>query len=83
VFDCETCPVRAWQARLDEDDRLALDLFRQLTLPGVQEMGLVPVVFEAAGVTMTRAEARGLVARLSVLYQHAASQQAARLPMRD
>ena len=64
--------MRIWQARLDEDDRLALRLFRRLMAPGVQEMGLVPVVFEVEGLVLTRPEARGLLARLGVLYGHAA-----------
>ena len=34
-------------------------------------MGLVPVVFEVAGLVVTRPEARGLLERLSVLYAHA------------
>ena len=83
AFDCETCPVRIWQARLDEDDKLALRLFRRLMAPGVQEMGLVPAVFEAAGLTLTQPEAFGLIDRLSLLYGHAAAQQAAQTPMRD
>ena len=83
AFDCETCPVRIWQAQLDEDDKLALRLFRRLMAPGVQEMGLVPVVFEAAGLTLTQPEAWGLLERLSLLYGHAASQRAAQTPMRD
>jgi hypothetical protein len=72
--------VRAWQARLDEDDRLALRVFGQLSAPGVQEMGLMPVVFEAFGLTMTAPEALAFIARLSVLYTHT---RAAALPMRD
>lgn len=83
AFDCETCPVRLWQARLDDDDRLALQVFRRLTRPGVQEMGLVPVVFEAFGVTVTQPEAFGLLDRLSLLYSHTAARQAAQMPMRD
>ena len=83
AFDCETCPLRAWQARLDDDDRLALQVFRRLMAPGVQEMGLVPVVFEAFGLTLTRPEAIGLLERLSLLYQHAAAKPAAETPMRD
>lgn len=74
AFDCEACPVRLWQARLSEDDRLALRVFRALTRPGVQEMGLVPVVFEVEGLVLTRPEARGLLARLSMLYAHARAQ---------
>ena len=83
AFDCATCPVRAWQARLDDDDRLALQVFRRLMAPGVQEMGLVPVVFDAFGLTITQPEAFGLLDRLAVLYQHAAAKQAASTPMRD
>jgi hypothetical protein len=69
--------VRAWQDRLDETDRLALRVFGQLSAPGVQEMGLTPVVFEALGLTMTGPEALGFVARLSVLYAHASAKGAA------
>jgi hypothetical protein len=68
--------VRAWQERLSDEDRQALTLYRALTQPGVQEMGLVPVVFEVEGLTLTRPEARGLLARLSVLYQHTAPKPA-------
>ena len=75
--------MRAWQARLDEDDRLALRVFGRLMAPGVQEMGLMPVVFEAFGLTMTAPEALAFVTRLSVLYAHAHAQAAADLPMRD
>jgi len=75
--------VRAWQARLDDDDRQAIALFRALTRPGVQEMGLVPVVFETFNLTLTRPEAHGLLDRLALLYQHAASRTAAQTPMRD
>ena len=69
--------MRAWQERLSEDDRTALRLFRALTRPGVQEMGLVPVVFETEGLVVTRPEARGLLERLAVLYQHAAQKPVA------
>ena len=64
--------MRAWQARLSEEDRTALRMFEALRRPGVQEMGLVPVVFEVEGLVLTRPEARGLLARLAVLYQHTA-----------
>ena len=75
AFDCETCPVRAWQQRLSDEDRTALRLFKALTRPGVQDMGLVPVVFEVEGLVLTRPEARGLLERLAVLYQHAAEKR--------
>jgi hypothetical protein len=69
--------VRAWQDRLSDEDRQALTVFRSLTRPGVQEMGLVPVVFEVEGLVLTRPEARGLLERLAVLYQHAAQKPTA------
>ena len=72
-----------WQAQLDEDDRLALRVFGALVKPGVKEMGLVPVVFEAFGLRLTQPEAFGLLDRLSLLYQHQAAKRAADLPMRD
>lgn len=46
-------------------------------------MGLVPVVFEAFGLTLTRPEAFGLLERLALLYAHAAAKPAAETPMRD
>lgn len=72
--------MRAWQQRLSEDDRTALRVFKALTRPGVQEMGLVPVVFEVEGLVLTRPEARGLLERLAVLYQHAAQKPTATAP---
>ena len=69
--------MRAWQARLSDEDRTALRVFRSLTRPGVQEMGLVPVVFEMEGLVLTRPEAQGLLERLAVLYQHAAQKPVA------
>ena len=68
--------MRAWQDRLSDEDRQALTVFRALNRPGVQEMGLVPVVFEVEGLVLTRPEARGLLERLSVLYQHTAQKPA-------
>lgn len=70
AFDCEACPVRAWQSRLSTADREAIRIYQLLRRPGVQELGLQPVAWEALGWVGTRDEALGLVERLATLMEH-------------
>ena len=70
MFDCETCPVRAWQARLSEADREALRIFALLRRPGVKTLRLEQAVWDALDWHGTRADALGLIERLALLSEH-------------
>lgn len=70
AFECETCPVREWQARLDSADREALRIYRLLARPGVKELRLDGLVWEALGWSGTRGEAMDLIERLALLAEY-------------
>lgn len=53
-------------------DLEALSLYEALRYQVVQDLRLVPLVFDVFGLTMTRDDARLLLARLDVIHQDAA-----------
>lgn len=70
AYHCETCPVRDWQARLGEDEREALRIYRLLRRPGVRTLGLERLVWEALDWHGTRDEALAMIDRLALLAEH-------------
>jgi hypothetical protein len=71
VFDCATCEVRVHEEALGWEERRALDLYHALRLSVVQDLALVPLVFDAYGLRMTRGEVRELLDLLEVVHRAA------------
>jgi hypothetical protein len=68
AFTCETCAWRIWQARLGDEERQALTVYRWLSSRVVQDLKLVPLVFEALGLSMGRGDVQRLLERLELIH---------------
>jgi hypothetical protein len=68
AYDCETCELAQQRATLASADLDALQLYPLLALPVVQDLHLLPLVFDVVDVQVTRAEGRALLARLQVIH---------------
>lgn len=71
AFDCATCEVRLHEDALGWEERRALDLYHALRLSVVQELHLIPLVFDGYGLRLTRREVRELLDLLEVVHRAA------------
>jgi hypothetical protein len=69
AFDCETCEQRQQRALLSPHDELALDLYHALQLRVVQDLRLVPLVFDVLDVRCSGPKAVQLLDKLDVIHQ--------------
>jgi len=70
-YDCSTCEVRLRYEALSEHDQQALQTYELLALGVVQDLRLTNLVFDVAGLRMTRADARSLLLKLDVIHRDA------------
>lgn len=84
VFACrngEGCELIRLQRQLDAHDDLALKLHRYLARRSTQDLGLVPVVFEALQVTLpSRQSALDLLDRLEAIHSWQCPQMLPMIP---
>jgi hypothetical protein len=69
AFDCETCELRLKRLDLDDHDRVALELYGYLQLPVVQDLRLMPFVFDVLGLAMCRDDALLLLEKLEAIHR--------------
>lgn len=70
AYQCEECEYLEKHASLTQDDRVALELHGRLANRMVQDLGLVPVVFEGVGLQMSRRRIRETLDRLDVIHRY-------------
>lgn len=67
-IDCEACPIREAREGLTLWAARSLAAFDLLGRRVVMDFHLSPLVFEALGLRLTRADIRGLVEALDLIY---------------
>lgn len=68
AFECETCEYRQRFEGLSLHDRVAFDLYDKLRYEVVQDLHLVPMVFDVFGLGMTRERAALLLEKLEAIH---------------